>query len=58
MVDESHSESKKKRTAAASGHIQDFMDASSHQRSKWEDLEHCHMTHDFWGGLELTWISM
>ena len=26
------------------------MDTTSHQPSKWEDLEHCHMTHDFWGG--------
>ena len=25
------------------------MDAISHQPSKWEDLEHFHMTHDFWG---------
>ena len=27
------------------------MDAISHEPSKWEDLEHCHMTHVFfWGG--------
>ena len=36
-------------TATASGHLQDFMDSISHQLSNWEDMEHCHMTHDFWG---------
>ena len=46
-VEKTQSESKTKRTAAASGHLQDFMDANSHQSSKWEDLEHFHMTHDF-----------
>ena len=25
------------------------MDKISHQLGKWEDLEHCHMTHDFRG---------
>ena len=25
------------------------MDATSHQPSKWEDMEHCHMNHDLWG---------
>ena len=49
-VDEAKSESKTKRKYAASGHLKDFMDAISHQPSKWEDLEHFHMTHDFWGG--------
>ena len=33
----------------ALGHLQDFMDAISHQPSKWEDMEHCHMNHDFGG---------
>ena len=46
-VDEAQSESKTKRTAAASAHLQDFMDAISHKPSKWEDMEHCNMTHDF-----------
>ena len=52
-VDEAKSESKTKSSAASSGHLQDYMDAISHEPSKWEDLEHCNMTHDFWGGLEL-----
>ena len=47
-VGEAKSDSKTKRTYEASGHVQDFMDAINHQPSKWEDLEHCHMTHDFW----------
>ena len=37
-VDESQSLSKTKRTAAASGNIQYFMDAIIHQTIKWEDL--------------------
>ena len=37
-VDEAQSESKMKRTSAASGHLKDFMDAISHQLSNWEDL--------------------
>ena len=49
VVDEDQSEYKKKQTAASSWHLEDFMDAISHQPSKWEDLDHCHMTHDFWG---------
>ena len=49
-VDESQSESKMKRTAAASGYLKDFMDTISHQPSQWEDMEHCHMNHNFWGG--------
>ena len=38
-------------SAAASGHLQDYMDKIGHEPSKWEDLEHCHMTHDVGGGL-------
>ena len=49
-VDKAESELKTKRSSVASGHLQDYMDAISHEPSKWEDLEHCHMTHDFWGG--------
>ena len=37
-VDEAQSESKMKRTYAASGHLKDFMDPISHQPSKWEDM--------------------
>ena len=58
VVDKAQSESKTKRTGAASGHLQDFMDEISHQLGKWEDLEYCHTTHDFKGNLELTWVSM
>ena len=51
-VDEVKSESKKKRSSAASRHLQDYINAIFHEPSKWEDLEHCHMTHDFfWGGV-------
>ena len=50
-VDEAKSESKTKCSAAASGHLQDYMDAISHEPTKWEDLEHCHMTHDLGGGV-------
>ena len=57
-ADESQSESKTKQTAAASEHQQDFMDAINHQPSEWEDLEHFHITHDYWGKLELTWFNM
>ena len=51
-VDESKSQLHTKRSTAASGHLQDYMDKIGHVPSKWEDLEHHHMTHDFWGGLE------
>ena len=27
------------------------MDSIFHQPSKWEDLEHCHTTHDLWEGI-------
>ena len=57
-LDEAKSESKTKQTAAASRHIKDFMGKLSHQLSKWEDLEHCHMTRDFFWGGELTWVRM
>ena len=50
VVYEAKSESKAKNSAAALVNLQDYMDAISHEPSKWEDLEHCHMTHDFWGG--------
>ena len=49
MVDEAQSDYKTKHRAAASVHIHDFMDTISHQPSKWEYLEHSHMTHIFWG---------
>ena len=37
-VDEDQSEFKTKQTAAASGHLQDFMYEISHQPIKWEDI--------------------
>ena len=49
-IDKAKIESKTKQKAAASGNLQDFMDAISHQPSKWEDLKHCRITHNFWGG--------
>ena len=48
-VDESKSESNTKRSSAASGHIQDYMDAICHEPSRCEDLQHFHITHVFWG---------
>ena len=48
-VDKYQSESKMKWTAAPLGNIQDFMVTISYQLSKWENIEHCHMTHYFWG---------
>ena len=48
-VDDSKSESNIKRSAGATRHLQDYMDRICHEPSKWEDLEHCHMTHEFWG---------
>ena len=48
-LDESKSESQTKRSDAASGHLQDYMDKIGHEPSKWEDIEHRHMTHEFWG---------
>ena len=53
-VYEAKSESKTKRSSAASGHLQDYMDAICHEPSKWEDLEHCHMIHFLWGGWNLS----
>ena len=47
IVEEYHSEYKKKRTVAASGNLQDYMNALKNQPSKWGDLEHSHMTHKF-----------
>ena len=47
-ADKSQSDSNKKWTAAASVNPQDFMDTIIHQPCNWEDLEHCHMTHEFW----------
>ena len=49
MVDEDQSEFMTKQIAEASGHLKDFMYVISNQPSKWEYLEHFHMTHDFWG---------
>ena len=46
-IDESQSESKTNRIGAASGHLKEFMDAISHQPSKWEYMEHFHMNHNF-----------
>ena len=37
-VEKYQSESNTKQTAAASGHLKDFMDTISHQPSMWEDL--------------------
>ena len=48
-VDDSKSESNIKHSAAATRHLQDYMDRIGHESSKWEDLEHSHMTHEFWG---------
>ena len=49
-VDKYQSESKLKLTYVALGNLQDFVEAISHKPSKWEYLEHCHMTPDFLGG--------
>ena len=48
-LDEAKSESNTKRSSAASVHLQEYMDAICHEPSKWEDMEHFRMTHDFWG---------
>ena len=45
VVDEAKSESKTKRSSTSLGYLQDYMDAIIHEPIKWEDLEHCHMTH-------------
>ena len=37
-----------KRSDAATRHLQDYMDRICHEPSKWEDFEHCHITHEFW----------
>ena len=50
VVDEAQSESKTKQTTAASVHLQYCMGAISNQPSRWEDLEHFHMTHFLGGG--------
>ena len=57
-VNEAEIESKTKRSSAASIHLQDYMDAISHELSNWKYLEYLHMTHDFLGGLELTQVNM
>ena len=49
VLDESKSDSNIKLSAAANRHLQDYMDRIGHEPSKWEDLEHRHMTHEFWG---------
>ena len=51
-VDYLKSELHIKSSAEATGHLQDYMDKIVHEPSKWEDLEHRHMTHEFGGGLE------
>ena len=48
-LDDLKSESNIKRSAAATRHLQDYLDRICHEPSKWEDLEHCHMTHYFGG---------
>ena len=49
-VDKSKSDLNTKRSAAASGSLQDYMDKICHELSNWEDLEHHHTNHDFGGG--------
>ena len=56
-VDEAKSESKTKRLFAASVHLPDYMDEIIHVPSKWHDLEHFHMTHEFWGGGVITYLG-
>ena len=56
-VDEAKSELKTKRSAAVLGHLQDYMDAICQEPSKWEYLEHVHMTRDLGGGVELIWVN-
>ena len=48
-VDDSKSESNIKRSAAATRHIQDYMDRIRHSPRKWEDLKHGDITNTFWG---------
>ena len=48
-VDDSKSDSNIKRSAAATRHLQDYMDRIGHEPSKWKDLEHCDTTNAFWG---------
>ena len=48
-VDDSKSESNTKRSAAATRHLQDYMDSIHHSPRKWEDLKHGDMTNTFWG---------
>ena len=48
-VDDSKSESNIKRSAAATRHLQDYMDRICHSPRKWEDLKHGDMTNTFWG---------
>ena len=43
-VEESATESKKKRSVAALSHLQYFMRASNHNPINWEDLTHDHMS--------------
>ena len=49
-VDESESKSRRKSSVLASAHIQDFMNAIKNQQSKHKDMEHSHMSCEFWGG--------
>ena len=48
-VDDSKSESNIKRSAAATRHLQDYMDRIRHSPRKWEDLKHGDITNTFWG---------
>ena len=57
-VDKANSESKKKRSVAALGNLQDFMASIKNQPSRWKVLKYSHMSHEFWEVLLLTWVSM
>ena len=48
-LDDPKSESNIKRSAAATRHLQDYMDRICHSPRKWEYLKHCDMTNTFWG---------
>ena len=48
-MEEAATQSKKKRSFSALSYLQDFMNASNHDRINWEDLTHNHMNQYFWG---------
>ena len=56
-VDKSKSDLNTKRSAAASGSLQDYMDKICHEPSNWEDLEHHHTTHYFVRGRVGTYLG-